>query len=341
MAKTKLDLKAASDWAETNVENFYRPAKYTKFNSGQSNPTYLIETPKKKYVLRKKPEGILLKSAHAVDREYRVQLALQNSPVPVPRMYAFCDDLSVLGTEFYIMEHLEGICFEDPRLHLVAKHRRYAVFEEMSNILAKIHKVDLLNVGLSDFGPGGDYFARQIARWTKQYRSSETEQIESMNQLILWLEKNTPTDDGKRCLVHGDFRLDNLLFEPKKNMCVAVLDWELSTIGHPFADLASVLMQWSMPTGLEGRGLQDVKRKEFGLMEDKEFVDSYCERAGLSGIYKFEFYMAFAFFRMAAILQGVKKRGLEGNASNPEKAIKLGNLVKLFSEKGIAILEEK
>ena len=341
MAKTKLDLKAASDWAETNVENFYRPAKYTKFNSGQSNPTYLIETPKKKYVLRKKPEGILLKSAHAVDREYRVQLALQNSPVPVPRMYAFCDDLSVLGTEFYIMEHLEGICFEDPRLHLVAKHRRYSVFEEMSNILAKIHKVDLLNVGLSDFGPGGDYFARQIARWTKQYRLSETEQIESMNQLILWLEKNTPTDDGKRCLVHGDFRLDNLLFEPKKNMCVAVLDWELSTIGHPFADLASVLMQWSMPTGLEGRGLQDVKRKEFGLMEDKEFVDSYCERAGLSGIYKFEFYMAFAFFRMAAILQGVKKRGLEGNASNPEKAIKLGNLVKLFSEKGIAILEEK
>ena len=341
MAKTKLDLKAASDWAETNVENFYRPAKYTKFNSGQSNPTYLIETPKKKYVLRKKPEGILLKSAHAVDREYRVQLALQNSPVPVPRMYAFCDDLSVLGTEFYIMEHLEGICFEDPRLHLVAKHRRYSVFEEMSNILAKIHKVDLLNVGLADFGPGGDYFARQIARWTKQYRSSETEQIESMNQLILWLEKNTPTDDGKRCLVHGDFRLDNLLFEPKKNMCVAVLDWELSTIGHPFADLASVLMQWSMPTGLEGRGLQDVKRKEFGLMEDKEFVDSYCERAGLSGIYKFEFYMAFAFFRMAAILQGVKKRGLEGNASNPEKAIKLGNLVKLFSEKGIAILEEK
>ena len=189
MAKTQLDFKATSDWAEINVENFYRPAKYTKFNSGQSNPTYLIETPKKKYVLRKKPEGILLKSAHAVDREYRVQLALQNSPVPVPRMYAFCDDLSVLGTEFYIMEHLEGICFEDPRLHLVAKHRRYSVFEEMSNILAKIHKVDLLNVGLSDFGPGGDYFARQIARWTKQYRSSETEQIESMNQLILWLEK--------------------------------------------------------------------------------------------------------------------------------------------------------
>ena len=341
MAKTKLDFKAASEWAETNIKNFYGPAKYTKFNSGQSNPTYLVETPKKKYVLRKKPEGTLLKSAHAVDREYRVQLALQNSQIPVPRMLSFCADVSVLGTEFYIMEHIKGICFEDPRLDVVAEHRRYSIFEEMSNILAEIHKIDLLKVGLSDYGPGGDYFTRQITRWTKQYRSSETDQIKSMNELILWLEGNTPVDDGKRCLVHGDFRLDNLFFDFKKNKCVAVLDWELSTIGHPFADLASVLMQWSMPTGLEGRGLQDVNRKEFGLMEDKEFIASYCKRVGLNGIYNFEFYMAFAFFRMAAILQGVKKRGLEGNASNPEKAMKLGNLVKLFSEKGIAVLEKK
>ncbi len=341
MVKTKLAFKATSEWSEINVKNFYRPAKYTKFNSGQSNPTYLIKTPRKKFVLRKKPEGILLKSAHAVDREYRVQLALQNSAVPVPRMYAFCADVSVLGTEFYIMEHVEGICFEDPRLDLVAQHRRYLIFKEMSNILAEIHKVDLFKVGLSDYGPSGDYFTRQINRWTKQYRSTETGEIKSMNQLILWLEENTPTDDGKRCLVHGDFRLDNLLFDPKKNKCVAVLDWELSTIGHPLADLASVLMQWSMPTGLEGRGLQDVNRKEFGLMEDKEFIDSYCESVGLNSIYKFEFYMAFAFFRMAAILQGVKKRALEGNASNPEKAIKLGNLVKLFSEKGVAVLEKE
>ncbi len=341
MAEPQIDFKATSDWAETNVENFHSPAKYTKFNSGQSNPTYLIETSKKKYVLRKKPAGILLKSAHAVDREYRVQLALQNSPIPVPRMYAYCDDESVLGTEFYIMEHLEGVCFEDPRLDVVAQHHRYFIFEEMSNILAKIHKVDLFKTGLSDYGPSGDYFTRQIIRWTKQYRSSETDQIKSMDHLILWLEENTPTDDGKRCLVHGDFRLDNLLFDPQKNNCIAVLDWELSTIGHPFADLASVLMQWSMPTGLEGRGLQDVNRKEVGLMEDDEFVASYCEKMGLNGIDKFEFYMAFAFFRMASILQGVKKRGLEGNASNPEKAIKLGKLVKLFSEKGITVLEEK
>ena len=340
MAKSKLDFKATSEWAERNIENFNRPVNYTKFNSGQSNPTFLIETPQKKYVLRKKPEGVLLKSAHAVDREYRVQLALQNSIVPVPKMYAFCGDVSVLGTEFYIMEHLEGICFEDPRLGAVALDRRCSIFKEMSSILAEIHKVDLFKVGLSDYGPGGDYFTRQITRWTKQYRSSETDQIESMNQLILWLEENTPTDDGKRCLVHGDFRLDNLLFDPKKNKCVAVLDWELSTIGHPFADLASVLMQWSMPTGLEGRGLQDVDRKKYGLMEDKEFIDSYCQHVGLNSIDKFEFYMAFAFFRMAAILQGVKKRGLEGNASNPDKAMKLGKLVQLFSEKGIAVIEK-
>ena len=340
MAISKFTYRAISEWTESNVKNFYGPAKYTKFNSGQSNPTYLIETSKKKYVLRKKPEGVLLKSAHAVDREYRVQLALQNSTVPVPRMHAFCSDVTILGTEFYIMEHLEGVCFEDPRLDSVAEHSRYSIFREMSNILAEIHKVDLVKYGLSDYGPDGDYFTRQITRWTKQYRSSETDKIKSMNQLILWLEENTPTDDGKRCLVHGDFRLDNLLFDPKKNKCVAVLDWELSTIGHPFADLASVLMQWSMPTGLEGRGLQDVNRKKFGLMEDEEFIDCYCKSMGLSGIYKFEFYMAFAFFRMAAILQGVKKRGLEGNASNPEKAMKLGNLVKLYSEKGIAVLEK-
>jgi aminoglycoside phosphotransferase (APT) family kinase protein len=341
MAKSKLDFKATSEWAERNIENFNRPVNYTKFNSGQSNPTFLIETPQKKYVLRKKPEGVLLKSAHAVDREYRVQLALQNSIVPVPKMYAFCGDVSVLGTEFYIMEHLEGICFEDPRLDAVALDRRCSIFKEMSSILAEIHKVDLFKVGLSDYGPGGDYFTRQITRWTKQYRSSETDQIKSMNQLIRWLEENTPTDDGKRCLVHGDFRLDNLLFDQKKNKCVAVLDWELSTIGHPFADLASVLMQWSMPTGLEGRGLQDVDRKKYGLMEDKEFIDSYCQYVGLNSIDKFEFYMAFAFFRMAAILQGVKKRGLEGNASNPDKAMKLGKLVQLFAEKGIAVIEKQ
>jgi len=340
MAKSKLDFKATSEWAERNIENFNRPVNYTKFNSGQSNPTFLIETPQKKYVLRKKPEGVLLKSAHAVDREYRVQLALQNSIVPVPKMYAFCGDVSVLGTEFYIMEHLEGVCFEDPRLDAVALDRRCSIFKEMSSILAEIHKVDLFKVGLSDYGPGGDYFTRQITRWTKQYRSSETDQIKSMNQLIRWLEENTPTDDGKRCLVHGDFRLDNLLFDQKKNKCVAVLDWELSTIGHPFADLASVLMQWSMPTGLEGRGLQDVDRKKYGLMEDKEFINSYCQHVGLNSIDKFEFYMAFAFFRMAAILQGVKKRGLEGNASNPDKAMKLGKLVQLFSEKGIAVIEK-
>ena len=235
--------------------------------------------------------------------------------------------------------HIEGTCFEDPRLNIVAKDCRYSIFEEMSTILAKIHNVDLLKVGLSDFGPGGNYFSRQITRWTKQYLSSETDKIEKMDQLIKWLEENIPDDDERRCLVHGDFRLDNLLFNPNENKCVAVLDWELSTIGHPFADLASVLMQWSMPPGLEGRGLQGVNRKQHGLMEDQEFVDSYCKIMGLDGIHKFEFYMAFAFFRMAAILQGVKKRGLEGNASNPAKAIQLGNLVKLFAEKGIAVLQ--
>ena len=199
MAKNKIDFDAVSKWAEINIDKFSRPARYTKFNSGQSNPTYLVETSQKKYVLRKKPEGKLLKSAHAVDREYRVQLALQNSEVPVPRMAAFCSDLSILGTEFYIMDHIEGTCFEDPRLNIFAKDHRYSIFEEMSTILAKIHKVDLLKVGLSDFGPGGNYFSRQITRWTKQYLSSETDKIEKMDQLIKWLEENIPEDDERRC----------------------------------------------------------------------------------------------------------------------------------------------
>jgi aminoglycoside phosphotransferase (APT) family kinase protein len=205
----------------------------------------------------------------------------------------------------------------------------------MNRVLAAIHSVDLTATGLSDFGPEGDYYARQIARWTKQYRASETETVEAMEELIAWLADTLPEDDGRRTLVHGDFRLDNLLFAPDAPGCVAVLDWELSTLGHPFADLAATVMQWRMPPGPEGRGLAGIDREKLGLPSDAAFVDAYCRRTGLPGIARFNFYLAFAFFRMAAILQGVKKRALDGNASNPERGLAMGALVPQFAAGGL------
>jgi aminoglycoside phosphotransferase (APT) family kinase protein len=205
----------------------------------------------------------------------------------------------------------------------------------MARVLAAIHDVDLEASGLADFGPPGNYYERQLARWVKQYRATETGTIADMDRLIDWLSANMPADDGQRTLVHGDYRIDNMLFDPAGPQCRAVLDWELSTIGHPYADLAAVIMQWQLPPGTEGRGLAGVDRAALGLPSDAEFVADYCQRRGIEGIENFGFYVAFAFFRMAAILQGVKKRALDGNASNPEKGLKLGEFVPRFAELGL------
>jgi aminoglycoside phosphotransferase (APT) family kinase protein len=202
-------------------------------------------------------------------------------------------------------------------------------------VLAAIHSVDLDATGLSDYGPQGNYYSRQIDRWTKQYRASETEVIPEMDALIVWLDANVPEDDGQVTLVHGDYRIDNLLFAPDRPTCVAVLDWELSTLGHPYADLAAVIMQWSLPPGDTGRGLAGVDRNALGLPEDQAFIDAYCARMGIAGIDRFGFYLAFCFFRMASILQGVKRRALDGNASNPERALELGAFVPAFAQGGL------
>jgi aminoglycoside phosphotransferase (APT) family kinase protein len=331
----RLDLKAVAGWMARNVPGFEGPLAAEKFETGQSNPTFLLTAPSGRYVLRRKPPGTLLKSAHAVDREFRVQKALAGTDVPVARMHALCEDDAVIGTAFYVMEHVEGRNFWDPRLPDLPAEERAAIFDEMNRVLAAIHSVDLTATGLSDFGPEGDYYARQIARWTKQYRASETETVEAMEELIAWLADTLPEDDGRRTLVHGDFRLDNLLFAPHAPGCVAVLDWELSTLGHPFADLAATVMQWRMPPGPEGRGLAGIDRKKLGLPSDAAFVDAYCRRTGLPGIARFNFCLAFAFFRMAAILQGVKKRALDGNASNPERGLAMGALVPQFAAGGL------
>lgn len=329
-----LDLEAADAWLRVNI-GLQGPITATKFSGGQSNPTYLLEAADRAVVLRRKPPGTLLKSAHAVEREFRVQQALTGTDVPVARMIALCEDDTVIGSSFYVMEHMAGRSFDDPRLGELQSAERSRYFNEMGRVLAAIHQVDLGATGLSDYGPHGNYFRRQIDRWTKQYRASETGKIAAMDKLMAALDKACPDDDGRVTLVHGDYRMDNLMFAPDRPEIMAVLDWELSTLGHPFADLAGVIMQWQMPPGDQGRGLRGVDRAAEGLPSDAEFIADYCARLGLDRIENFGFYVAFCFFRMAAILQGVKRRALDGNASDPERGVKLGSLVPLYAEAGL------
>lgn len=329
------DIDAVETWMAAHVPGFRGPISVEKFATGQSNPTFKLTAASGAYVLRRKPPGQLLKSAHAVDREFRVQSALAGTDVPVARMHALCEDESVIGSMFYVMDHVQGRSFVDPRLPDVSAPDRSAIFDDMNRVLAAIHSVDLSATGLNDYGPHGNYYQRQIDRWTKQYRATETEALPEMDALIDWLADNLPEDDGRVTLVHGDYRIDNLLFAPDRPTCVVVLDWELSTLGHPYADLAAVIMQWGLPPGDVGRGLAGVDRIQLGIPEDHVFVEAYCRRMGLPGIDRFGFYLAFTSFRMAAILQGVKRRALDGNASNPEKALELGAYVPAFANGGL------
>lgn len=333
-----IDLDAVQRYMAGRLAGFDSTITAEKFQTGQSNPTFLITTSAGNYVLRRKPAGALLKSAHAVDREFRVQSALADSDVPVAKVYHLCQDPEVIGSDFYVMEHVVGRNFSDPVMGDISPAERGAVIEEMSRVLAALHDVKIGEVGLEDYGPQGNYFARQLGRWSKQYRASEVEPIEDMDALIAALDADLPEDDGQSGLVHGDYRIDNMIFAPDGADCRAVLDWELSTLGHPYADLAGVIMQWQMPPGREGRGLAGVDRAALGLPSDAEFIDRYCARRGLAGIDRFGYYLAFSFFRMAAILQGVRKRGLDGNASNPEHAARLGAYVPEFARAGLAAL---
>ena len=334
-----LDIPAVSAYLADHLPGFAGPLTVRKFEQGQSNPTFLLSTPEKNYVLRRKPPGQLLKSAHAVDREYRVQKALAGSDVPVARMHLLCEDDSVIGSMFYIMDHVPGRNFNLPTLPDLTPQARGAVVDEMNRVLAALHEIDIDARGLSDYGPPGNYFERQITRWTKQYRASETGRLPEMDRLIDLLHDRIPADDGQRTLVHGDYRIDNMIFAADGTECRAVLDWELSTIGHPYADLAAVIMQWQMPQGPEGRGLAGADRAALGLPSDADFIASYCARRGLGRIDNFGFYLSFCFFRMGAIIQGVRKRALSGNASNPERALRIGEKVPLFARGGLQALE--
>jgi aminoglycoside phosphotransferase (APT) family kinase protein len=326
-------IEAVTAWMKAHVAGFEGPIRVSRFEVGQSNPTFRLDAASGRYVLRRKPSGVLLKSAHAVEREYRVQRALHGTPVPVPRVLALCEDAGVIGSVFYVMDHVAGHTHVDPSLPDETPARRHAIMVRMARVLAAIHDTDLSAIGLTDYGPAGDYYARQFGRWVKQYRASATEEIADMEALIDWLGTHRPPDDGQRTLVHGDYRIDNLLFDGTR--VAAVLDWELSTLGHPFADLAGVLMQWRLPPGPEGRGLAGIDRARAGLPSDEAFVAEYCAARGIGQIPDLDYYVAFAFFRMAAILQGVKRRALDGNAANPDKALRLGTFVPRFAALGL------
>lgn len=334
-----LDEPAVAAYLKEHLPGFEGPMEVVKFQTGQSNPTFMLKTPSHKYVLRRKPPGVLLKSAHAVDREFRVQKALEGSDVPVSKMHLLCEDDSVIGSMFYIMDHVEGRNFYEPSMPELTPADRTSVMDDMNRVLAALHEVDINATGLSDYGPEGNYFERQVGRWSKQYRASETTKIPAMDELMTALVEARPADDGQRTLVHGDYRIDNMIFDATGTKCRAVLDWELSTIGHPFADLAGVIMQWQLPAGSEGRGLAGLDRTALGLPSDQAFIAQYCERRGLDGIDNFGYYLGFCFFRMAAIIQGVLKRALDGNASNPERAMKVGAYVPVFAQHGLDALK--
>ncbi len=333
------ELQSVAFWMRGQGIALDGPLKARKFDVGQSNPTYRLTSGGRSFVLRRKPPGVLLNSAHAVDREFRVQRALAGTDVPVPGMLALCEDEGVIGSVFYVMKHVEGRNIDDPSMPGLTAVDRRAILSEMCRVLAAVHAVDIDALGLADYGPPGNYHERQLARWTRQYRATQTGEIAMMEALIDWLGANLPAADGQRTLVHGDYRIDNLLFAQDGADCVAVLDWELSTLGHPYADLAGVIMQWQLPPGPEGRGLAGIDRAALGLPSDAEFVADYCRQRGIEHIADFGFYVAFAFFRMAAILQGVKKRALDGNASNPDKALRLGSFVPRFAELGMKAAE--
>ena len=331
-----LNISKLTETLASKLPSFEGPWTYTKTSFGQSNPTYILTGKKNKLVLRKKPSGTLLKSAHMIEREFKVMSALKSSNVPVPNMYYLCEDNDDIGTPYFIMEYINGKSFLDPRALTLKNTQRRKVYQENTKILANIHEICINKVSLSDFGKSGNYFARQFSRWSVQYENSKTDFIEPMENLINWLGKNIPSEkESISCLVHGDWRIDNLLFDKNNFNLIAVLDWELSTIGDPRADLATQIMQWSMPTGEEGRGLYGINRKELDIPEDIEFLELYSKYRNLNNIPDLEFALPFCYFRMAAILQGVKKRALDGNASNPEKAIKMGEYVKHYAYKGL------
>ena len=305
-------------YLEYNLPLYEGPTQIRQFSGGQSCPTYQIYTPHRTYVLRRKPPGKLLPSAHAVEREYRVLSALEASKVPVPKVLLLCEDSTEIGTPFYIMEYIDGRIFWDLSLPDMSPIERCAIFDEMNKIISQVHTIDLSALHLNDFGKPRGYLSRQIHRWIHQYRSSETENIAAMEDLISWLPSNLPPE-GPSSLVHGDFRIDNLIFDLTETRIVAVLDWEVSTVGNPISDFAYHCMLWRLPPDIF-KGLSGLNLRNLGIPSEHEYVETYCTRTNRSDLGHLDFHIAFNMFRLAAILQGIKGRIRDGTAASADAA---------------------
>jgi len=307
-------------WLKANVEGYEGPLEVRQFKGGQSNPTYQLVTPKQRYVLRRKPPGKLLPSAHAVDREFKVISALGKTGFPVAKAYALCTDEDVIGTMFYVMGNVEGRILWDGSLPDYEPSERRAIYQAKLETLARLHNTDYEAIGLGDFGKPGNYFTRQIDRWTKQYKASETSSIETMNRLMEWLPATTP-DDDRTSIVHGDYRLDNMILHPTEPKVIAVLDWELSTLGNPLADFTYLLMNWVMPSDQRGglSGIGDLK--SYGIPTIEEYVAEYCRLTGRKGLPQLDWYFSYNLFRLAGICQGIVGRVRDGTAASSHAAL--------------------
>jgi aminoglycoside phosphotransferase (APT) family kinase protein len=321
----KFDLTHLNTYLEENLASIGRVLDYKQFKGGQSNPTYLLEAEKGKFVLRRKPPGSLLKSAHAVDREYKVLTSLMDTDVPTPKTFLLCEDDKVIGTQFYIMEFSEGVIYWDPLASEAEKDKRKKIFDEMNQGIALLHLQDINKIGLNDFGKEGNYIERQISRWTRQYIDSETEKIDSMHRLIEWLPKKIP-EQKYTSIVHGDYRLDNIVFDGSNNS-IAILDWELSTIGDPLADFAYHCLLWHIGD------ISVSAASEIGIFSEKEYLENYLRRTNFKLENDWNFYIIFSLFKVAGICQGILGRVRDGTASS-DFAIQMGKRAKMFADLG-------
>lgn len=334
--KLALPTETLATYLETHVAGFRGPLTATKFKGGQSNPTYLIEAASGKYVLRRKPPGQLLPSAHAVDREFRVLQALHGGPAPVAKPLHLCSDESVIGSMFYLMQFVDGRIFWDPSLPDATPAERAAFYDAIITAMAAMHTVDPAAVGLADYGKPGNYFERQLRRWGEQYRASETHPIPAMEALIEKLPIRCPADDGAVALTHGDFRIDNLMFDPALPRVIAIVDWELSTLGHPLADLGYFCMALRLPRNPALPGLAGLDRAALGIPDEAALLARYSALTGRDIPADWPFVLAFSFFRLAAIAQGVAKRAQQGNASS-EQAMQAGRMTEMLAKLGVEV----
>ena len=327
----RFDISNLDRYLRGHVEGYTGGLELEQFKGGQSNPTFMLKSGMRRYVLRRKPPGKLLPSAHAVDREYRVITALHASGFPVAKTYCLCEDDAIIGTAFYVMECVVGRVLWDPALPGMDPRQRSAHFDELNRVIAQLHCVDYSAVGLADYGKPGNYIERQINRWIKQYRASETERIESMENLIEWLPLNIPSGD-ETTIVHGDYRMDNVIFHPTEPRILAVLDWELSTLGHPLADFSYHCMTWRLTPG-QFRGMMGIDFQALGIPTEQDYVAAYCRRTGRGDIPHWDFYMAYNMFRLAGILQGIMGRVNDGTAASAH-ALEQGKRARPMAEAG-------